>query len=409
MTNAQTLDSFGNPPAAHVPPELVRSIEWFNSPEIKRDPYAHLSQVFRDQPPVFYNLISPIKGQSWFVTRADLAREVLNNGDRFLSENITGFAQSIGDDWLLGAVEMDEPQHLRIKNLMMQWLNPAAVGKIKEKVDQRAAELVDRLLPKGGCEFVAEYAEDYPIGIILEMLGLPIEHKERLVSWMHMMIHGSTTEERLEGAKISTQYFKDTITDRQANPRDDLITKVVQSKINDVPITAQEITGIVMVLFLGGLDTVVNSLSFHFHHLARDQELQTRLRNNPQEHLKAIQELLRFYPPATSHRMAAYDTELDGVHIKKGDWIVVVYGVVNRDPAEFAHADVVDIDRTDNRHMTFSYGPHFCIGMHLAMRELVATYREWLQRMPQFRLATPDEVENYGGLTFGINKLHLVW
>src|SRR5262249_17809913 len=150
IAETEILDSLGNPPADHVPRELIRSVEWFGGPEIERDPYGHLSAVFRELPPVFYNMNSPIKGQSWFVTRADLARVVLNSGDLFSSENITGFAKSIGDDWLLGAVEMDDPQHRRIKSLMMQWLNPRAVSKLKDQVDKRAAELVDGLIGKGG-------------------------------------------------------------------------------------------------------------------------------------------------------------------------------------------------------------------------------------------------------------------
>jgi cytochrome P450 len=406
---APMLDSRGNPPAAHVPPELIRSIDWFGSPEIERDPYAHLNGVFREQPSVFYNMFSPLKGQSWFVTTAALARQVLGDGELFTSLNITGFAESIGEDWLLGAVEMAEPQHTRIRELMLQWLNPVAVSKLKAHVDQRAADIVDRLLAQGSCEFIEEFAVSYPVDIILEMMGLPLEDKPSLLKWMHMMTHGQTPDERREGAVVATQYFKDVIADRQASARDDLITRIVQSKIDGEPITSKEILGIVMVLFLGGLDTVVATLSHHFHHLATDQELQAHLRANPQDHLKAIHELLRYYPPATSHRMATRDTELDGVKIRKGDWIVVVHGVVNHDLAAFADADRVDINRPDNRHFTFSFEPHFCIGMHLAMRELIAGYREWLSRVPPFRLAEPEKVKKFGGLTYGIHEMRLIW
>jgi cytochrome P450 len=403
------LDSWGNPPAKHVPRELIRTIDWFAGPEIAKDPYGYLTRELRKQPPVFYNLCSPLKGQSWFVTTADLARQVFSDSELFTSLNITGFAESIGEDWLLGAVEMDEPQHARIRQLMVQWLNPPSVAKLADFVDNRATVLVDAVLAKGSCDFVEDFAVPYPVEIILEMMGLPLEDKPMLLDWMHKMTHGESPEVRRAGTLDSVKYFKDVVADRKRNPRDDLITRIVQSRIGDEPITEKEVFGIVMVLFVGGLDTVVNSLSWHFYHLAKDQDLQARLRANPKDHPKAIQELLRLYPPATSHRMATRDTELGGVRVKKGDWVVILHGVVNRDPTAFSDSDLADIDRSDNRHFTFSFGSHFCIGMHLAMRELSASYREWLTRVPPFRLANPDDVPTFGGLTYGISKMKLIW
>jgi cytochrome P450 len=407
--NLSLLDSWGNPAASHVPPELIRSIEWCDSPDIRRDAIGHLTEVLRAEPPLFYNMNSPFKGQCWVVNSAALLREVVSDADRFSSENITGFAESLGENWLLGAVEMDDPQHAKIREIMLQWLNPVAISKLKDQVDSRARELVSAVADKGGCEFIDYYATNYPVGIILDMLGLPQSDMPILLEWMHMMIHGTSAEERLGGAKSSTNYFRDIVADRNANPRDDLLSRVVHSQYNGVRLPDDEIFGIVMVLFIGGLDTVASSLGQHFHHLARDQELQDRLRKNPEDIPKAIQEMLRLYPPSTVHRMAKVDTEVNGIKIRKGDWLLGIHGVVNRDPEEFSRPDVADIDRMDNRHLTFSYGPHFCIGMHLAQRELTASYREWLTRVPPFRLADPDSVEMHGGLTFGINKLELVW
>jgi cytochrome P450 len=293
--------------------------------------------------------------------------------------------------------------------MMARWVNPGEVAKIKEKVEQRAREMIDALVDKGGCDFVSAYAMPYPVTIFLELLGLPLEQTHMFVNWMHSMLHAADPEVRMAATKDAVNYFRALNDDRRAHPRNDLVTRVVQSEIDGKVLTENEALGISMVLMLGGLDTVVNSLEFHFHHLARDQELQQRLRNNLEDIPKAVNELLRAFPPATSQRMAKLDTEVAGVMIKKGDWFTIVYGVANRDPREFEHADTIDIDRHDNRHMTFSFGPHFCIGIHLALRELHTSYREWLTRVPPFRLADPSGIETHGGLTFGIKKLDLTW
>lgn len=408
MSSNRQVDSWGNPPASHVPSELIRSIEWFDSPEMRRDPY-HLAKLLRDEPPLIYNLNNPYKGRSWFPTRASLCREILADTARFSSQHTAGLAAAIGENWLLGAVEMDPPQHPKFREIMAQWVSPVEVARLKEKVDQRAREMVTALVDRGGCEFVASYAMPYPVTIFLELLGLPLEQTNTFVTWMHEMIHATDLDVRMAATRAAVKYFRALNEDRRAHPRDDLVTRVVQSKIDGKVLSEDEALGISMVLMLGGLDTVVNSLAFHFHYLAKDQDLQQRLRKNLDDIPKAVNELLRAFPPATSQRMAKMDTEVGGVSIKKGDWFTIVYGVANRDPREFAHPDTIDIDRADNRHMTFSFGPHFCIGIHLALRELHTSYREWLTRVPPFRLVDPSAVETHGGLTFGIKRLELTW
>lgn len=160
MSSNRQVDSWGNPPASHVPSELIRSIEWFDSPEMRRDPY-HLAKLLRDEPPLIYNLNNPYKGRSWFPTRASLCREILADTARFSSQHTAGLAAAIGENWLLGAVEMDPPQHPKFREIMAQWVSPVEVARLKEKVDQRAREMVTALVDRGGCEFVASYAMPY--------------------------------------------------------------------------------------------------------------------------------------------------------------------------------------------------------------------------------------------------------
>jgi cytochrome P450 len=405
---ASELDFYGRPLAPHVPRELVRRIDVFDGPGMDRDPFAAI-RALRSEPPLVYNLHNPFKGQSWLPTRAELIRSVAGNPELFSNVDQLGFAALIGETWKYGPLEMDAPDHTNFRKLMNPWLSPPAVARLSDKVRQRAVELIEAVADKGGCEFVSAFGTPYPVSIFMEMMGLPEQRMPDFLKWVSQLLHTGDPQVKMQGVHSITTYLRGLIADRRNAPQDDLASRVVSSQIDGKPLSEDDLLGVCYLLFTGGLDTVASSSGFFFRHLATHPEHQERLRRNPEDIPKAVDELLRAYTPTQALRMAKQDTELAGVSIKKGDWINLVFSLAGLDPHEFENPDQIDFDRPNNRHFAFSYGPHFCAGSHLAKRELQIALTEWMQRIPPFRLAPGEEPKTHGGQVFGVDRLVLEW
>ena len=200
------------------------------------------------------------------------------------------------------------------------------------------------------------------------------------------------------------------IAERKCEPeKTDILTKVTQFRIDNKPISDEEILGIAFILFLGGLDTVLSSLSFQIRYLAENPVDQEKLRADTTLIPKAIEELFRAFAIVTSARTATQDLELAGVNVKEGELVTVPSILANRDPAEFPNPNTVDLTRTPNRHNTFSFGAHHCLGTHLARLEITIALEELLNRLPPFSLAPDAEIRILGGGVLGVEELQLIW
>jgi cytochrome P450 len=403
VQDSRRTDHFGKPLAAHVPPELLRPIDWFGD-----DPFA-IARELRDEVPLVYTLRNAFLGQSWVPARADIIRKVAGDPALFSSRDQSGFAQLVNETWQLLPLEADPPEHGFYRKILNPMFAPPAVARLTDIVADRAKSLVASFAGDDGCEFIHQYADIFPVQIFLDLMGWPQEHREMCQKWNYALIHAENPEERAENIRAITGYLRDIIADRRRAPRDDITSTILSADIAGRPISDDEALGMLTLLFGGGLDTVTAALSFQIWALAENQDLQQRLRNNPEEIPNAIEELLRYYGLSVNHRRATADTELAGHQIKQGDWISLIWAAANLDPTEVDDPDLVEIDRQRNRHMTFSFGPHFCVGNHLARRELLYSIRELLTQLPPFRLADPQSVRVCGGATFAVNRLKLRW
>jgi cytochrome P450 len=166
--------------------------------------------------------------------------------------------------------------------------------------------------------------------------------------------------------------------------------------------------GYSITLFLGGLETVVNALSFGVRHLARDVELQAKLQADPSLLPGAIEELLRLYGVASTPRRVTRDVVYEGVQFKQGDMVLLLLPAANYDDAAFPNPEQFILGRTE-QHMTFNTGPHRCVGLNLARLEMKVFYQEWLKRVPPFRLDPQAKPRFIGGFNLAITSLPLVW
>lgn len=395
----------------HVPPELVRDFSYWAAPgmapQAGGDPQGALSGL-HDGLPIFYAPNNTYDGHgTWVVVRAEDQRRVLQDAETFSSHRRL-FEKALGYDLPTIPLEIDPPRHGAFRSLLNPLLSPKRVMAMEAANRARAVELIDAIVPRGECEVMEDFAFPFAVGVFLEFLGLPQSRRAEFLGWADKQFHG-TPDERAEAIRTVIAFMGELVALRRVEPAEDFMTFVVQATVEGRPLTDKEAIGMGALLFVAGLDTVAAAIGFDFRYLAENPHEQDRLRADPSGVILAVEELLRAFPTVIMTRIAARDTEFDGIVIKEGDRVSCPSMVANRDPAEFPRPNDIDLSRENNRHVAFAYGPHRCLGSHLARRELVIAMEEWLKRIPDFRIKDGTAPTTYGGHVFGIEGLHLVW
>jgi cytochrome P450 len=244
--------------------------------------------------------------------------------------------------------------------------------------------------------------------VFLEMMGLPLERTADFMAWEMDLLHNHDMAAVGAATKNVTAYLRSEIAARKANPRDDLLSYGVTNTIDGRALTDDELVGFAFNLFIGGLDTVSTNMAWQFLHLAENPADQAHLRANPKEIPHAIEELMRAYGAVTTFRTCIKATTIRGVDIQPGDKVAMATSLSGRDDKEFADPDRVNFARRP-RHTSWGYGPHMCVGMHLATREMRIAMEEFLTEIPSFRLDPNVPLRTLLGGMLQPEKLQLVW
>jgi len=393
----------------HVPPELVAEVDLtgYNNPDVC--PYSTFAKMHDGPRTLFSPPNMMIPQGNWVLTRAEDIRSVLQQPEIFSSKNIAGFSRMVGEDWDLIPLELDPPEHAKFRAVLNGIFSPKKMAEMEDGIRASAVAYIDAVVDKGGCEFVEAFGRAFPVAIFMQLMGLPEEDTDKFNVWEYGLLHSMDIMTRIESAKEILGYLRKLIEVRKREPADDLVTFAIQAKVDGRSTTDDEIIGICFLLFVAGLDTVAASLGLHFRHLAQSPKDQARLRADPSLIPGAVEEFLRRYAIVNTSRFVMQDVEVAGVKMKVGDRLACSTIVASLDPGEFENPLDVDIERTPNRHVAFSYGPHRCIGSHLARRELVISIEEWLKRVPPFRIAGGGEVPVKPGGLLSVGALPLEW
>lgn len=392
----------------HVPAELVRFLDFRTG--LGPDPHAQIAE-FHKGPPLFY---SPLSHQdrggegkgAWILTRAEDIRKMLQETSIFSSAEPRSYA--MGESWKLLPLEVDPPEHNKFRAPLNPLLSPGRVAKLEARMREMAGELIDGFKDQGECEFIRAFGEQMPVRIFLELMGMDDRDLNKFRNWADMIVHDRTR--RGQAMREVKEFLDQQIAEHRKSPQPGtLVTEVIGIKAGDRPFTDEEVMGTVFLLFIGGLDTVVSSLSFHFRYLAEHPEAQKSLREDPSLIPDAVEELFRAFPVVTTGRVATRDTDMFGVPMKKGDMVTGSTLLSSSDPEEFENPEIVNLRRSPNRHNAFSFGPHRCLGSHLARREIQVAIDEWLKRIPSFRVKPGTEFVTLGGGVMGMKELPLVW
>jgi camphor 5-monooxygenase len=357
---------------------------------------------------------TPFNGGHWIATNGATVREVYLDPVRFSSE-VIWLPKEAGEKYELVPTRMDPPEHTPYRQALNNGLGLAHIRKIEGKVRAIAEELIESFAQRGECEFSNEYARVFPIRVFMALAGLPMEDVPALSRLADMMTRpqGNTPEEMAavleEANRGFFDYVEPVIRARQGKSGDDLISVVVNTQINGEPIEHKKALGLISLLLLAGLDTVVNFLSFVMIYLARHPELVSELRSDHLKLLRGTEEMFRRFPVVSEARMVARDQEFRGVHLRRGDMILLPTALHGLD--ETANPDPwrVALDRRNISHSTFGDGPHRCAGMHLARMEVTVTLEEWLKRIPAFRLREGAKPVYQSGIVAAVDQVPLVW
>lgn len=401
-----------NPVPDHVPPEMVRDFSLFTSPGMSPtpngDPHAAVACA-HDGPPIFYSRYNTQDGRgTWVITRAADQRKVLQDAETFSSHRSI-FSSILGETWPTIPLELDPPAHGVFRSLLSPLLSPKRVRVLEPAVREQAIMLIDRIVASGtSCDAMKDFAFPFAVSTFLRFLGLPDDRLDTFVGWGKDLLHGDDVE-RPVAARTIVAFIDELAAMRREEAVDDFMTFIVQAQVEGRRLTDTQVRGIGVLVFVAGLDTVAAAIGFDLAYLARNLKDQQLLRSEPNRILLATEELLRAYPPIQLIRVATKDIDFEGAPIRKGDYVSCATMIANRDPAEFECPNTIDLEREDNRHAAFGYGPHRCLGSHLARREIVIGLEEWLARIPAFRIKQGTAPITSGGHVFGIENLILDW
>jgi cytochrome P450 len=308
-------------------------------------------------------------------------------------------------------INVDPPLHTKFRAPLNTVFSPKAMLAMKDDIRSLAAELISAIRDQGRCEFMSAVAEPLPVQVFLRMFGLPVARQAQYRALVTQFMASPMTDmaEIFSTLRGVCDVMHDTLIERRENPQQDIISTMWQTEIDGRPLTLDDMENYCVLLFLAGLDTVMNGMGHGVRHLAMNPDLQAQLRANPRLIVDASEELLRRYTFTVPTRRVAKDIVFEGARMQKDDRAYLFLPGADLDPEKFPEPDTFNMSRENKVHIAFGAGPHRCLGSHLARIELQVLYAELLERLPEFRLDPAHEVQFRGGHVIGPRRLHLVW
>jgi hypothetical protein len=392
------------------------------SPDYIKDPFPVWDEL-RGECPVAH---TERWGGSWMPTKyADLFK-IAQDFQHFSSRDVLvaptgpdpdaqppeGIPQEL-ENYNAGAppITSDPPVHTWARRLLLPPFSATSIAKWEPETRELCRSLIDGFIENGRADAAAGYAQQIPPRVIASMLGIPKEEADTFTSWVRNFLELGLTNAELRG-ESGTQmflYLWNKIQEHKENPKDDLITYLLNAEVDGQPVPEQHILGTCFLILVAGIDTTWSSIGSAFWHLAQNPQDCQRLIDEPELINTAVEELLRAYSPVTMARIVAEDYQYDGCPMKEGERLLMNFPAANRDPEKFKDADKVIIDRKENPHIAFGVGIHRCAGSNLARMEMRVAIQEWLARRPRFHLEEPDAVTWAGGQVRGPRSMMVVF
>ncbi len=404
-------------------------------------PYPIFSAL-RDESPIHFS----DKLGTWVCTKYEDIMEILHDTDRFSSlmptgprDGRSGFATAMEElaadpsmaeyfqTFLANAanaavlLNADPPEHRRQRKAVNRAFRPTRLRGMEPMIEEVTSELLDEIIDKGESEFVSEFAVGLPMTIIAVALGVETDNLATFKKWSDDLVmpvgNPDPTTEKVRDYLISlsefNEFFGNLLQLRREEAQEDIISDVANAEVNDEMLNEAEMLSMLQQFLVAGNETTTKLLTNLMHHLAVEDGLEERLRNDVSLIDNFIEEGLRFEAPVGGlFRMAKQDTTVGETELREGDHIWLIFAAANRDPEMFSQPDTFSVDRENARdHLAFGHGEHFCIGAMLARLEARIAVEHILERMENIRLIEGRNNFEYED-TFvlrGLKELHIAF
>ncbi|SEM87076.1 cytochrome P450 [Nonomuraea pusilla] len=335
----------------------------------------------------------------WAVTRYEDVVHVSRHSDLFSSSRRLALFDEMPEEQRafqrMMMLNQDPPEHTRRRSLVNRGFTPRTIGALESHIRDICDDLLDQCDDE--VDFVTQVAAPLPLFVICELLGAPVEDRDKLFTWSNRMIgaqdpdYASSPEEGSSAAMEVYAYANQLAAQRKANPRNDIVTKLIQPDEHGETLDENEFDLFVLLLVVAGNETTRNAASGGMLALFEHPEQWDRLVADPGLAATAADEIVRWVSPVNMfRRTSTRDQVLGGQQIKEDDKVVVFYSSANRDTSVFPDGGVFDIGRNPNPHIGFGGGgAHFCLGNHLAKLELRVLFEQLARRYPRIRRTGP--------------------
>lgn len=367
------------------------------SPQGRQDPFPWYDHMLDNHP-----VAELPEMNAWGVFRYEDCVKVLRNDVDFsIAERLSRIPPEQQDFYFATGtlVGMDPPRHTRLRALSSVAFRQKVIDALKPYAEKVSTELLDKAFAKGDFDFVDDYATPLPQAMITEMMGVPGENRERyyrltedIENSLGRYVGSPISDEQVTMARHAHEelckVFDAIFEDRRANPRDDLVTGLVQAEVDGEKLTQWELQKMAIFTYFAAFTTTQGLLTNTVVLLHKHRDQLEKLRGRPDLIPNAIEEVLRWRTPAPAiTRMTVRDVRVGDTTIPKGAMVLLFLNAANHDARMFADPHTFDVERKNaNRHLAFAFGAHFCLGSPLARMEAQVLLKQWLERVKDYRL-----------------------
>ena len=342
----------------------------------------------------------------WAITKHADIMEIERNNALFTNWPRPVLTTTEGDELQAAAgvktlIHLDDPQHRVVRAIGADWFRPKAMRALKIRVDELAKKYVDKMLAVGPeCDFVQEVAVNYPLFVIMSLLGIPESDFARMLKLTQELFgsddsefkRGSNNEDQLPALLDMFGYFNGVTASRREHPTEDLASAIANARIDGEPLSDIETVSYYLIVATAGHDTTSATISGGLQALVENPDQLRRLRDDVDLTPLATEEMIRWTTPVKEFmRTAAEDTTVRGVPIAAGESLLLSYVSGNRDEEVFTDPFRFDVGRDPNKHLAFGYGVHFCLGAALARMEVSSFFAELVPRLESIELTGDPE------------------